>query len=186
MKRVIVRLALALSLLCTPALYAADSWNYRIGEEAPAFKLKSLAGKTVSSLDLKGQFAVVSFMTSWCPFCNASVPALEKLSQTYATRGVHVLVVDVAEERGPIKKFVAEHSLTFPVLLDNDGVVTTSYAPPPTLAPDLDRQDVMIASFLIVDPSGKIQFLSLNEDTAKFDAKLTRLQARLDELLAAR
>ena len=70
-----------------------------------------------------------------------------------------------------------------PVLLDRTGAVTTRYAPPPDFVPDLKREEVMIASFMIIDPEGTIRFLALNEDVASFDARLIKLRATLDGLL---
>ena len=72
---------------------------------------------------------------------------------------------------------------TIPVLLDLDGKVSTSYAPEGVL-PDLPRDQIAIASNLIIDREGKIQFFSLL-DSMNFDARLINLKARLDELLAA-
>ena len=173
----------ALTAMFSPMAQAGD-WNYRVGESAPDFTLTGLDGKRVALSDYKGKIVVMSFMTSWCPFCNAAVPYLEHLHQKYESRGVETFIVDVHEDKAPISEFVRKHQLTCPVALDTDGKVTARYAPPPTIAPDLKREETMIASFLIVDPQGKIQFLSLNEDTAKFDAKLTKLRARLDQMLA--
>ena len=64
-----------------------------------------------------------------------------------------------------------------------DGSVSTSYAPPGVL-PDLPRDQVPIASNLIIDREGKIRFYSLL-DSRNFDAKLVALTARLEELLAS-
>ena len=72
---------------------------------------------------------------------------------------------------------------TFPVLLDEDGSVAASYAPEGVL-PDLPRDQVPIASNIIVDKDGKIQFYSLL-DSRNFDAKLIALKERLNGLLAA-
>ena len=70
---------------------------------------------------------------------------------------------------------------TFPVLLDPDGKVAERYAPPDAL-PDLPRNQVPIASNLIIDREGRIRFFTLL-DSANFDAKLIALKARLNELL---
>ena len=165
-----------------PAAHAA-TWNYRIGEEAPAFSLKTLDGKAMSNADLKGQFTVVSFMTTWCPFCNAAAPHFEKLTQEYGGRGVKAVIVDVSESPDIVSGWVKRHKLSCTVLLDGDGEVTAGYAPPPDFVPDLKREEVMIASFMIVDPQGTIRFLALNEDVANFDARLTKLRATLEGLL---
>jgi len=73
---------------------------------------------------------------------------------------------------------------SFPVLLDPDGAATSPYAPADAL-PDLPRDQVPIASNLIIDDEGRIRFYSLL-DSANFDARLVALQARLDELLEER
>ena len=65
---------------------------------------------------------------------------------------------------------------TFPVLLDPDGKVSSAYAPP-GVQPDLPRDQVPIASNLVIDKDGKVRFYSLL-DTANFDAKLLALPAR--------
>lgn len=68
-----------------------------------------------------------------------------------------------------------------PVLLDSDGSVATRYAPPDVL-PDLARDEVCIASNLLIDRLGKIRFFSLL-DTRSFDAKLVALTAKLSEVM---
>jgi hypothetical protein len=93
-----------------------------------------------------------------------------------------VLVIDVAESREKAEEYARRSEFTFPVLLDADGRTSASYAPPGVL-PDLPRDQVPIASNLILDREGKIRFYSLL-DSANFDAKLVALTARLEELLA--
>jgi peroxiredoxin len=180
LRAIVVVIVGVISLFAQPA---AAAWNYRIGETAPEFQLETPDGKVYRSTELKGKWLVVSFMTSWCPFCNAAAPHLEKLNQEYAKRGVKTFVVDVSEKPDIVSGWIAKHKLSCPVLLDGTGAVTSSYAPPPDFAPDLKREEVMIASFMIIDPEGTIRFLALNEDVASFDARLVKLRAVLDELL---
>ena len=162
---------------------AAAGWNYRMGEPAPEFQLEALDGNVYRSTDLKGKWVVLSFMTTWCPFCNAAAPHFEKLNQEYGKRGVKAFIVDVSEKPDIVSGWVEKQKLTCPVLLDRTGAVTTRYAPPPDFVPDLKREEVMIASFMIIDPEGTIRFLALNEDVASFDARLIKLRATLDGLL---
>ena len=62
--------------------------------------------------------------------------------------------------------------------------MAASYAPP-DLLPDLARSEVAIGSNLIIDDKGIIQFFDLL-NTASFDAKLIKLQALLEKLLAGK
>lgn len=153
-----------------------------IGKEAPAFKLMSADNKEVSLSDYRGKIVVIHFGASWCPFCNAEAPHLESLWKSYRDRGVQVLVVDVGESKKKVRKWAAANDVTFPVLLDQDGKAARAWAPD-GVQPDLERDQVVLASNAIVDRDGKLAFFSLL-DSAKFDAKLVSLRATLDELLA--
>ncbi len=93
-------------------------------------------------------------------------------------------VINVLEPEAIASKWAAALWPTVPVLLDGEGEVATRYAPADAV-PDLPREQVPIASNLIIDPEGKIRFYSLL-DSVNFDAKLVALIARLDELLAER
>jgi len=93
-------------------------------------------------------------------------------------------VIDVGESKEKTAEYASRSKYTFPVLLDADGKVATSWAPAGVL-PDLPRDQVPIASNLILDREGKIRFYSLL-DTASFDARLVALTARLEELLSGK
>lgn len=109
---------------------------------------------------------------------------METLWQNYKSRNVQVLIIDVKESKETAAKWAAARKFSFPVLLDADGSVSASYAPA-DLLPDLARDEVCVASNLIIDPEGKIQFFSLL-DSKSFDAKLIALTKRLEELFAKR
>ena len=159
----------------------AGSYAAWIGKEAPAFRLTSVDGKKVALSDYHGNLVVIHFGASWCPFCNAEAPHLESLWKAYRQRGVQVLVVDVGEPRETVRKWAAESGVTFPVLLDGDGKAARAWAPDGAQR-DLPRDRVAIASNAIVDRKGKLVFFTLL-DSARFDARLASLTARLDDLL---
>jgi peroxiredoxin len=106
------------------------------------------------------------------------------LQQAYRDRGVQALIIDPMEAPAVAEAWAKRHKFSFPVLLDSDGKATSLYAPKDAL-PDLPRDQVPIASNLIIDPEGTIRFFTLL-DSANFDAKLVALRARLDELLVAK
>ncbi|MEM9674637.1 MAG: TlpA disulfide reductase family protein [Cyclobacteriaceae bacterium] len=150
--------------------------------QMPSFTLSDLDGNVVNSEAYRGSYLVIHIATTWCPFCNAEAPYLEQLNQDYSDKNVKVLIIDVKEPQELVAKSLRDRfQLTFPVLLDSDGTVAASFAPADVL-PALARDEVMLASNLLIDPEGNIQFLSLL-DSKNFDVKLTALQAKLDELL---
>lgn len=150
--------------------------------KAPNFTLNTLNDEVFELNDLRGKYVVVHIATTWCPFCNAEAPYLEKLYSDYKEKNVEVILIDVKEPKELVdEKLRKAYNLTFPILLDLDGKVAASYAPKDVL-PDLDRDEVMLASNLLIDPEGNIQFMSLL-DSKNFDAQLIQLKKRLDELL---
>jgi peroxiredoxin len=57
------------------------------------------------------------------------MPAIQKMYEEYQDQGLIVLAINstVQDEAAAIAPFVSEYSLTFPVLLDETGAVTTAY-----------------------------------------------------------
>jgi peroxiredoxin len=94
---------------------------------------------------------------------------------------VQAIVINVKESKTKAARWGKALGFTLPILLDKDGKVATSYAPPDVL-PVLPRDQVPIASNLIIDREGMIRFYSLL-DSARFDAELVALTECLDELL---
>jgi thiol-disulfide isomerase/thioredoxin len=96
---------------------------------APDFTLKTLAGKFVTLSDLRGKVVLVNIWASWCPPCRAEMPAIERVYQAYQTKGFEVLAVNstVQDTISGAQSFVSEIKPTFPILLDETGLVTRLY-----------------------------------------------------------
>ena len=172
-----------LFIFCVFSFNAQEKESSLIGSSAPNFSLKDLNGNTVKADSYKGSYLVLHIATTWCPFCNAEAPYLVELANAYAAKNVKVLIIDVKEPRTLVQeKLQNRFRFPFPILLDENGAVAASFAPKDVL-PDLARDEVMLASNLLIDPDGKIQFLSLL-DSKNFDAKLLALKSRLDALLS--
>jgi peroxiredoxin len=180
MKRIFSFLTGMFIFFASVALYAQDEQPL-IGQPAPLFELKGIDDKTYSLDQLKGKYVVIHFAATWCPFCNAEAPFLEELSKNYRDKNVQVFIIDVKEDKDLVEKSLARFHFSFPVLLDTNGTVSAKYAPE-SVQPALARHEVPIASNLIIDKEGKIRFYSLL-NTVSFDAKLTKLKQKLDELL---
>jgi thiol-disulfide isomerase/thioredoxin len=80
-----------------------------------------LAGKPQRLDDLKGRTVIVHFWNIWCGPCVAEIPNLQKLYGTQPDRGLIFISVHTGggeKERPDIERFIKEHGITFPVLLD--------------------------------------------------------------------
>jgi len=112
-------------------LAAAPLHGQLPGDAAPAFTLESLDGGTASLSDYMGRPVLINFWASWCKPCRDEMPLIIDAYHAHHAEGLVVLAVDLTDQessRKAVRQFVAEHSLPFPVLLDNKGKVRKLYA----------------------------------------------------------
>ena len=98
------------------------------GTMAPPFKLSTLGGE---ELDLdatvkNNEFVLVTFWATWCGPCQLELPQLEKLYGELHGQGLEILAIS-SESPEDIRAFLSERPLSFPVLLDTDGLVAERY-----------------------------------------------------------
>jgi len=91
---------------------------------AADFTLTDMGGKTWKLSDLKGKVVVVNFWATWCPPCRKEMPDLEAIYQKYKDQGLVILGIS-DEEDDVVKKFMGEHSYTYPILLDHGSAHKT-------------------------------------------------------------
>jgi thiol-disulfide isomerase/thioredoxin len=62
-----------------------------IGSRLPEFSVKDLAGREISSADLRGKVVLVDFWATWCQPCKQEMPGYQKLADRYGSRGMAVI-----------------------------------------------------------------------------------------------
>ena len=102
------------------------------GATAPDFTLPSLDGKQVRLSDYKGNSVVlIDFWSTTCDPCMIEMPHLVDLYKKHKDRGFVVLAVsaDGPESRAQVSSVMRSKDMIFPVLLDEETVVTARYNP---------------------------------------------------------
>lgn len=96
---------------------------------APDFELKTPAGETVKLSALRGQAVLVNLWATWCPPCRAEMQSIEKVYNEYKDQGFTVLAINMTYQDDPlaVMPFVRDQGLTFPILLDETGVIGDAY-----------------------------------------------------------
>lgn len=63
---------------------------------------------------------LLCFFTTWCPYCNQSMPQLESFYERHKSQ-LELIGVDIHESQDTVHDFVKKHGLTFPVMLSKDS-----------------------------------------------------------------
>jgi peroxiredoxin len=108
-------------------LGALNLSDYPSGMRPPPFNSNTPTGQTVALADLRGRVVLLTFWTTWCAECRPEMPLFEHLHRDFATQGLAVLGVNVREGTGAIAQFAQELGLTFPLVVDLQGRITTAY-----------------------------------------------------------
>lgn len=103
---------------------------------APSFTGTALDGSAVDSDCLWADHPVViTFLTSWCGQCQQRQDALSELARTYAGQ-LGFVAVATQDSADALTAFATQHTIDYPVVLDDAGAIWRSYAirEPPAIA----------------------------------------------------
>jgi peroxiredoxin len=81
----------------------------------------------VALADLRGRVVLLTFWATWCAECHPEMPQFESLHRDFAAQGLAVLGVNGREGTGAIAQYAQELGLTFPLVVDPQGSITTAY-----------------------------------------------------------
>lgn len=101
--------------------------GYPPGTKPPEFNGYTADGRRMSLVSLRGKVILLNFWATWCRECRPEMPLFEKLHQEFNSQGLTILGINVREESKAIEKYAKELTLTFPLLLDPKGNITSAY-----------------------------------------------------------
>lgn len=93
----------------------------QVGDEAPNFALRDLAGKVMNLSQFRGKIVLLNFWATWCGPCRIEMPAMERLYHTFPRREFEILAVSTdAQGTAVTRPFQQQMGLTFPILHDSE------------------------------------------------------------------
>ena len=112
------------------------------------FTLPEAGGGQVSLFQFIGKKPVLLiFWATWCPHCNESVPAINRMHSKSPTRDtLAILALDYMESREKVRAFIERKKVAFPVLLDGSGSVARKYGV------------VGIPTYILIGRDGKVAY----------------------------
>ena len=98
-----------------------------VGDAAPDFVLKSVAGPNLRLSEYRGRVVLLGFWASWCGDCRAQLRQLEEIRSRYEGTGFDLLTVSLDSEQRQARKAAESLDLGFPVMHDSDGSIGELY-----------------------------------------------------------
>ena len=157
--------------MLTGALWisAAPAFAQSPGEVGSAIAWRDVQlidGRTLRATDLNGSAVIVQIWASWCPFCGAQNPHVQKLHDAHANRGLKVLAFSIDSTEQAAKEYLAKRGYTFPVAMRSA---------------DVDRwfgRNRTLPETYVVDASGRVVFVHRGEMFPEDIAALARFAAK--------
>ena len=96
------------------------------GWRAPPFTLLSASSRPFALEEARGTVTIVNFWATWCKPCQREMRELQALYEVYPD-DMRILAVNVGESARAVRDWAVQYGLTFDILLDSRGDVSTLY-----------------------------------------------------------
>src|SRR5262249_47232558 len=146
------------------ALQPAAKSLLPVGSVAPAFTLRTPAGKPLSLASLRGKAVLLELFATWCPHCAAEAPHLKAMyAKLPHDRYAFVSVNADSEDAASVLAYHIWFGLPFPALLD-PGSDSGTFHNPGSPGPVSKQYKVRLyPTFYVIDPKGRIAWSATGE-----------------------
>lgn len=120
----------------------------QVGEKTIPFTLELLDGKQIQTEHYAGKGLVITFMSSWCPCSNESLPLMKQAYSKHKNDQVVFLMIGIQDSRSKFVKFVDKWGVTFPAGYDKGDRIAKDYgvsSPPTTFF--IDKNGIVKRAF---------------------------------------
>ncbi|MCX5841619.1 MAG: TlpA disulfide reductase family protein, partial [Deltaproteobacteria bacterium] len=73
--------------------------------KARDFMLKDLNNQKFLLSEQQGKPVLLIFGTTWCPTCRSEIPHYKKIHETYTSRGLVIVNIDIQESQDKVSRF---------------------------------------------------------------------------------
>jgi len=109
------------------ALFAWPALAMDVGQTAPDFDLPGRS-EPIRLSAYKGKTVYLDFWASWCGPCKQSFPWMNEMQARYASKGLHIVAVNVDQKTSDALAFFDENPARFDVAFDPSGKTPRTYA----------------------------------------------------------
>jgi len=120
----------------------------QVGDKALPFTLELTDGKQSQLKQYTGKGLVITFMSSWCPCSNDSMPLMKKAYLEHNNDQIVFLMVGIQDSRSKFEKYVEKWGVPFPAGYDKGDQIARDYgvsSPPTTFF--IDKNGIVKRAF---------------------------------------
>jgi thiol-disulfide isomerase/thioredoxin len=110
-------------LLASSVSLAADE----TGQPAPRFRARTTTGVQFNNDTIKGKIVLFEFWTTWCKYCEEEASLVDSIAAEFKDQDLIVLAINVLEPDQRVKKYLADHPRTVPIVLTRDTNLAAMY-----------------------------------------------------------
>lgn len=130
MKKIALALALCLGMAATAMAQnvaqedAIVDLENELDEDmlpAPDFTLKNLLGEPVSLNSFQGDWVVLDFWGSWCPWCIKGIPEMKSYYEKYHDKGLEIIGVDCGDTMTQWEEALGKYQLPWINVYNPEG-----------------------------------------------------------------
>lgn len=93
----------------------------------PHFSLKNIAAQSLDPNTLQGQNTLLFFGATWCPNCDAALPILQRLAETFPTDTLRILFIAVRQDTAQLAEFFSDQPPPYEIMADETGIISRQY-----------------------------------------------------------
>jgi len=171
------RLGLVATLALSSCSGAAEQAAVvEIGKAVPTYAAERLDGTPIALADLRGQVVLLNIWATWCKPCREEIPALERLHQANASRGLVIagVSIDVVDDTARIAGFARDLGASYPLWLDRDDRVSMVF------------RSIGVPSTYLIDRAGVLRWRHMGPVRSDDPTMLAALEAALADTTSAR
>jgi len=98
-----------------------------IGNRAPDFTLQTIDDETVALSDFRGKIVMVNIWLTDCKGCVDEMAHIQAVFDRWSDEELTILAINTADSAASVREFVNSHGITFPVLVDPQGQLSSDY-----------------------------------------------------------
>jgi thiol-disulfide isomerase/thioredoxin len=133
------------------------------GVRCPDFRVEDIKGQTIALSQFQGKYVLLDFWASWCIPCRQALPHLKEVYHQYAGKGLEVLMVSLDKKPKAWQEAVEKEEMgLWYNVLSNEAIKKTFAA------------IKLIPAQLLIDPSGRIIWSSLDENKMGWEEVLNK------------